>query len=408
MSFFDEHEYESKERRRGKTGRFSKNVVISGVAGTLVGATLFAFAVPTFSRLNPPRNEGQVQVKTSEVKSYTAPLTQNVASSTEDIRSGFVSAVDKASEAVVGVINIQRDSFSEEDAEAGTGSGVIYKKANGKAYVVTNHHVVEGANRIEISLSDGKKVPADILGSDVVTDLAVLQMDEKYAAKVIEIGDSTKVQRGEPAIAIGNPLGLEFSGTVTQGIISATERILPVDLDNDGHYDWQVEVLQTDAAINPGNSGGALVNVDGKLIGINSMKIATEAVEGIGLAIPISRAVPIIQELEKTGKVKRPYLGVELRSLNEIPTYYWEKTLQLPTNVTSGVCVLDVKSPSPASREGMHEYDVIVEVDGKPVHDIIEFRTILYSKKINDTMKIVFYRGSEQKTATVKLAEENY
>jgi S1-C subfamily serine protease len=274
--------------------------------------------------------------------------------------------------------------------------------------VVTNHHVIEGANRIEVSLSDGQKVPADILGSDVVTDLAVLQMDAKYAEKVIEMGDSTKVQRGEPAIAIGNPLGLEFSGTVTQGIISATERVLPVDLDNDGHYDWQVEVLQTDAAINPGNSGGALVNVDGQLIGINSMKIATEAVEGIGLAIPISRALPIIQELEKTGKVKRPYLGVELRSLNEIPTYYWEETLQLPTDVTTGVCILDVRSPSPALKEGMREYDVIVEVDGKPVKDIIEFRTILYSKKTNDTMKLVFYRGNQQKTATVKLVEENY
>lgn len=407
MSFFDDHEYESKDRRRGKTGRFSRNVVISGVAGALVGATLFAFAIPTFSRFNTSRNEGQVQVETSEAKSYTAPLTQNVLSNT-DVRSGFVGAVDRASAAVVGVINIQRDNFSEADAEAGTGSGVIYKKTDGKAYVVTNHHVIEGANRIEISLSDGQKVSADILGSDVVTDLAVLQMDAKYAEKVIEIGDSTKVQRGEPAIAIGNPLGLEFSGTVTQGIISATERVLPVDLDNDGHYDWQVEVLQTDAAINPGNSGGALINVDGQLIGINSMKIATEAVEGIGLAIPISRALPIIQELEKTGKVKRPYLGVELRSLNEIPTYYWEKTLQIPTNVTTGVCILDVRSPSPASREGMREYDVIVEIDGKPVRDIIEFRTILYSKKINDTMNIVFYRGNQQKTAKVKLAEENY
>lgn len=407
MSFFDEHEYESKERRSGKTGRFSRNIVISGIAGALVGATLFAFAVPTFSRLNPPQNEGQIQAKTSEMRSYTAPLTQNVASNT-DVRSGFVGAVDKASEAVVGVINIQRDSFSEEDAEAGTGSGVIYKKTDGKAYVVTNHHVIEGANRIEVSLSNGQKVPADILGSDIVTDLAVLQMDAKYAEKIIEIGDSTKVQRGEPAIAIGNPLGLEFSGTVTQGIISATERVLPVDLDNDGHYDWQVEVLQTDAAINPGNSGGALVNVDGQLIGINSMKIATEAVEGIGLAIPISRALPIIQELEKTGKVKRPYLGVELRSLNEIPTYYWGETLQLPTDVTTGVCILDVRSPSPASKEEMREYDVIVEVDGKPVKDIIEFRTILYSKKTNDTMKLVFYRGNQQKTATVKLVEENY
>ena len=121
------------------------------------------------------------------------------------------------------------------------------------------------------------------------------------------------------------PARLQFSGTVTQGIISANERIVPVDLDQDGHYDWQVEVLQTDAAINPGNSGGALVNAAGQLIGINSMKIAAKEVEGIGLAIPVTRAVPIMNELEKYGKVRRPYVGIELRSLNEIPNYYWSK-----------------------------------------------------------------------------------
>ncbi|MGQ0515273.1 S1C family serine protease, partial [Bacillus sp. D-CC] len=133
---------------------------------------------------------------------------------------------------------------------------------------------------------------------DVVTDLAVLEIDAKHVKKVIEIGDSNTVRRGEPVIAIGNPLGLQFSGTVTQGIISANERIVPVDLDQDGHYDWQVEVLQTDAAINPGNSGGALVNAAGQLIGINSMKIAAKEVEGIGLAIPVTRAVPIMNELD--------------------------------------------------------------------------------------------------------------
>ncbi|MFX3623282.1 MAG: S1C family serine protease [Ectobacillus sp.] len=396
-------DYSRENSKKGKERRVNKKVVISGVAGALVGASLFAFAVPTFSRLGWTQEEGQTEA--SEVRSLGAAKQEII---NIDVRSGFVDAVDKASEAVVGVINIQHDSFSEEDAEAGTGSGVIYKKENGKAYIVTNHHVIEGANRVEVSLSDGKKVPAQILGGDVVTDLAVLQMDEKFAKKVIEIGDSNRVRRGEPAIAIGNPLGLEFSGTVTQGIISANERIVPVDLDRDGHYDWQVEVLQTDAAINPGNSGGALVNVDGQLIGINSMKISSKEVEGIGLAIPITRALPVINELEKNGKVRRPYLGVELRSLNEIPNYYWEKSLQLPQNVTEGVCILDVRNPSPAAQAGMREYDVIVEVDGKPVRDIIDFRTFLYKKKINDKIKIGFYRGMKKQTVTVTLGSENY
>ncbi|WP_028400742.1 S1C family serine protease [Ectobacillus panaciterrae] len=394
MGFYDDNEY---KRNR----KVNKKVVISGVAGAVVGATLFAFAVPTFSKLGWIQEEGKTEA--SETRNYAAPAKQEIVN--VDVRSGFISAVDKASDAVVGVINIQRDSFSEADAEAGTGSGVIYKKGNGKANIVTNYHVIEGANRIEVSLTNGKKVPAQILGGDKVMDLAVLQIDEKFAPKVIEVGDSNTVKRGEPVIAIGNPLGLEFSGTVTQGIISATERIVPVDLDNDKHYDWQVEVLQTDAAINPGNSGGALVNGAGQLVGINSMKISAKDVQGIGLAIPITRAIPVIDELEKTGKVKRPYLGVELRSLNEIPSYYFDKTLKLPPNVVDGVCILDVKSPSPAAQVGLREYDVIVEVDGKPVRDIIEFRTILYKKKIGDKMKIGFYRGTKKEATTATLGE---
>ncbi|MGF9963857.1 S1C family serine protease [Bacillus rhizoplanae] len=397
MSFIDEEDLQMKRKRKQK----HKHIFVSGVAGTIIGATLFAFAIPTFSKLGWTTIR---ETEASEEKQYIAQSAPQVVNTGE----GFVKAVDRASEAVVGVINIQRDNFSEADSEAGTGSGVIYKKANGHAYIVTNNHVVAGANRIEVSLSDGTKIPGKILGTDVVTDLAVLQIDEKYAKKVIEIGDSTKVKRGEAALAIGNPLGLEFSGTVTQGIISANERIVPVDLDQDGHYDWQVEVLQTDAAINPGNSGGALVNEAGQLIGINSMKIAAKEVEGIGLAIPISRAVPVMNEIEKYGKVRRPYVGVELRSLNEIPNYYWDKTLHLPSNVTEGVCILDVKSPSPGVDAGLHEYDVIVAVDGKAVQDIIAFRKILYNKKINDKMTVTFYRGAKRETATVKLGSQQY
>ncbi|PHA00429.1 2-alkenal reductase [Bacillus pseudomycoides] len=398
MSFIDEEDVQRKRKRKQK----HKHIFVSGVAGTLIGATLFAFAIPTFSKL------GWTTIRETEAseEKHIAQATPQ-ATNTGD-HSGFVQAVDRASEAVVGVINIQRDNFSEADSEAGTGSGVIYKKEKGNAYIVTNNHVVTGANRIEVSLSDGKKVPGKILGTDVVTDLAVLQIDEKYAKKVIDLGDSTKVKRGEAALAIGNPLGLEFSGSVTQGIISANERIVPVDLDQDGHYDWQVEVLQTDAAINPGNSGGALVNEAGQLVGINSMKIAAKEVEGIGLAIPISRAVPVMNELEKYGKVKRPYVGVELRSLNEIPNYYWDQTLHLPANVTEGVCVLDVKSPSPGADAGLREYDVIVAVDGKPVQDIIAFRKILYNKKIDDKMTITFYRGAKKDTTTVKLGSQQY
>uniref|UniRef100_UPI0030C839CB S1C family serine protease n=1 Tax=Enterococcus faecium TaxID=1352 RepID=UPI0030C839CB len=156
-------------------------------------------------------------------------------------------------------------------------------------------------------------------------DLAVLEIDAGHIKKIAEFGNSEALKMGEPVLAIGNPLGATFSGSVTQGIISGINRTIPVDINLDGMIDWQAEVLQTDAAINPGNSGGALVNIAGQVIGINSMKIAESAVEGIGLSIPINYAKPIINDLEKFGEVKRPYMGVDLKSVNEIPGYYQEE-----------------------------------------------------------------------------------
>src|SRR5699024_1060651 len=180
-----------------------------------------------------------------------------------DVTSQITEVVDKVSPAVVGVTNIQlqADFWQQQDGnEAGTGSGVIYKKENGYAYVITNHHVVEGADTVEIVLADDVSIEADLLGSDLFSDLAVLRMDDTDVERVIEMGSSDSVKVGEPAIAIGSPLGHMFAGSVTQGVISGTQRTIPQDFNQDGRADWQAEVIQTDAAINPGNSGGALIN----------------------------------------------------------------------------------------------------------------------------------------------------
>src|SRR5699024_2971669 len=223
----------------------------------------------------------------------------------------------------------------------------------------TNHHVVEGADEIEVVLYNDEHVEAKLLGSDLFSDLAVLRMDAKSADKVIEMGSSDKVKVGEPAIAIGNPLGHMFAGSVTQGIISGTQRTIPMDFNQDGRADWQAEVIQTDAAINPGNSGGALINMEGSLIGINSMKINQAAGEGIGFSIPIDTARPIIDELEKEGKVTRAYLGVEIYSLDEVPQREWGQTLNLPKEVEGGVYVWSVEPMSPADQSGLKRLDVI-------------------------------------------------
>src|SRR5699024_4098884 len=208
-------------------------------------------------------------------------------------------------------------------------------------------------DEIEVVLYNDEHVDAKLLGSDLFSDLAVLRMDAKSADKVIEMGSSDKVKVGEPAIAIGNPLGHMFAGSVTQGIISGKQRTIPMDFNQDGRPDWQAEVLQTDAAINPGNSGGALININGQLIGINSMKINQAVAQGIEFAIPIDIDQPIIDELEKNGEVTRPFLGVEIYSLDEVPKIEWRNTLNLPANLEGGVYIWHVEPLSPADQAGL-------------------------------------------------------
>ena len=234
-----------------------------------------------------------------------------------------------------------------------------------------------------------------------------MEVDASEITKVAEFGNSDTLKAGEPVIAIGNPLGLTFSGSVTQGIISGLQRTIPVDINEDGTPDWQSEVIQTDAAINPGNSGGALVNIEGQLIGINSMKIAESAVEGIGLAIPINSAIPIIEDLEHHGEVQRPYMGVELQSVSDIPGYYQQEALKLPNDVTTGVAIKDVSPNSPAQKAGLKELDVIVELDGEEIVDLIALRKHLYTeKKIGDKMDVKYYRNGKLETTELTLSED--
>ena len=177
----------------------------------------------------------------------------------------------------------------------------------------------------------------------------------------------------------------------------------------DGYEDWQVEVLQTDAAINPGNSGGVLVNLAGQVIGINSMKIAREEVEGIGLSIPIVTAIPVIEDLEQYGEVKRPAMGIQLRNLNEISSYHQQETLMLPSDIKEGVMIERVERNTPADRAGLRELDVIVEMDGEVIKDVIALRKHLYNEKqIGDEMHVKFYREGKLQEATLTLSGESY
>lgn len=329
-----------------------------------------------------------------------------------DINTDVTDVVSEVADTVVGITNLQtvRDFWSstETTRETGSGSGVIYKKEGDKAYIVTNHHVVENSQGLEITFDDGTKVDGKLIGSDMWTDLAVVEIDAENVKTIISFGDSDALKRGEPVIAIGNPLGLGFAGSVTMGIVSGKDRSIPIDFDKNGTVDWQADVLQTDAAINPGNSGGALINMAGQLVGINSMKITEETVEGIGLAIPINIAVPIIKDLEKTGTVNRPTMGVSLLNLRDVPSSQREEVLKLPNDVKDGVIVTQVMNNTPAEKAGVKQYDVIVEMDGKKIEDMVGLRKHLYNEKeVGDMMKMQVYREGKLVEVEMELKDGN-
>lgn len=382
--------------KKRKSKGFVKGMVstlTAGVIGSVLTMTIFPQTEIFQSYYEPVENqEGRVsEVSTAEAAVNIVPT--SVTNSTTSIAD----IVENTSSAIVGIVNMQqqndRFSRSSEMVESGSGSGVLIKKTDEGAFIVTNNHVIEGASEIEVSLHNGEKTTAELIGADALTDLAVLKIDAKYVDNILEFGDSSTLRAGDQVLAIGNPLGLEFSRTVTQGIVSAVDRDISVST---SAGEWELNVIQTDAAINPGNSGGALINNQGKVIGINSLKISESGVEGLGFAIPSNDVVPIVNEIIESGKISRPYLGVSLASLEEIPQYYLQS---LPENIKGGAMVTFVDPDSAAGKSGMKAQDVIVSINGHEVMNANDLRKYLYTEvEIGEQVEIKTYSGGELKT----------
>lgn len=312
--------------------------------------------------------------------------------------------INDVSPAIVGVINMQKaqnlddllKGKSNKSQEAGVGSGVIYQKNNGSAYIVTNNHVIDGASEIKVQLHNSKQVDAKLIGKDALTDMAVLKINDSKGTKAIDFANSSKVKTGDSVFAMGNPLGLEFANSVTSGIISASERTIDTQTSAGSN---KVNVLQTDAAINPGNSGGALVDINGNLVGINSMKIASEQVEGIGFAIPSNEVKVTIKELVENGKIERPSIGIGLLNVSEIPEQYKD---QLKTSRKDGVYIAKVEG-----NNGLKEGDIITQIDDKKVKEDTDVRSYLYAnKKPDDTVNLTVERNGKEQNIKVTLKEQ--
>jgi len=401
MGYYDDmYHVERKKQRQPGRGKFIFTSLTSAVIGGLI-VHLLSPAVPS-AVLDTTSSQSSPSVNTSESIPTVQPISINVDNAT-------VRAVEKVEKTVVGITNIQRvaDIWSRQTSSvtSGEGSGVIFKKENGKAYIITNFHVIEDAQKLEVSLPGGDKEEAKVVGYDRLMDLAVLEIDGSKVNQVAELGDSKQLKVGEPILAIGNPLGQKFSRTVTQGIVSSLERSMPIDIDNDSQPEWELDVLQTDAAINPGNSGGALVNMYGQVIGINTLKIAREGVEGLGFAIPINDVKKIVEQFMQHGYVQRAFLGITPYDLSKVPSYALKEELNLPSDVTAGIVVRDISTVSPASKAGLRQFDVIVKIDDQEITNSAQLHKFLtLNKKPGETVEITYYRDGFKKTVKVTLA----
>lgn len=334
-----------------------------------------------------------------------------------DNETSVTEAVSTVQDAVVSVIGYEQNSgtidslFGSQNSSgdltvSSEGSGVIYKKEGDYAYLVTNTHVIAGAQQIDIQLSSGEKVEGELVGSDTYSDIAVIKIDASKVTTVAEFADSDTIKVGETAIAIGSPLGAVYANSVTQGIVSSLSRTVTTQSE-DGQI-ISTNAIQTDTAINPGNSGGPLINIQGQVIGITSSKItfvdasSNVSVEGMGFAIPSNDAIAIINQLEESGKVIRPALGVQMIDLARLSSSQLQTAGLEDSDLTSGVLIISTQTGLPADGK-LERYDVITAIDGETIETTSDLQSALYKYNIGDSIKVTYYRDGQEKTVTIEL-----
>lgn len=361
--------------------------VLSGaLAGGIVASMLtLGIAGHTGSVILPSSSQEYVQYEENGFLPVTTDTQEKKALSVEEIAK-------KAGPSIVGISckSVVNTYFGKQTSESG-GSGIIISE-NG--HIVTNYHVIEGSTSIKVKLTSGNEYDAKVVGGDEKTDIAVIKIAASETLHVALIGDSDTVEVGELAVAIGNPLASELFGTVTAGVISGVNRTMTVG-------QREMNLIQTDAAISPGNSGGALINRYGEVIGINSVKLVDDAAEGLGFAIPMNEAVPIVSDLTKYGYVKgRPMIGVSVREITAELAYY----NNLP--VQSGLYIMSVTEGSGAYKAGLTRGDIIIKFDSSPVTSATEMNKIRDKHKAGDKVSVTIIRNGQQKNLSITLTED--
>lgn len=326
---------------------------------------------------------------------------KTMVSETKVTEEAMEDAIDKVYNSVlcIEVLNNNGDTIS-------SGTGFVYQKDSKYGYVLTNAHVVSNNSNIQGTLSNNKVVNLTVLGTDSYTDLAVLRMDVKDVLQVASIGTSSNIKIGNTVFTVGSPMGSTYLGTVTKGILSGKDRLVSTTSSNSSNESFTVKVLQTDAAISPGNSGGPLVNLAGDVIGITSLKLVNDEVEGMGFAIPIEDAMDYVSYLEKGQAIKRPMMGVQIVDLTN--RYLLNRYgIKVDSNISSGVMLIKVNIGYPASLAGLKDGDIITKIDNEKITTTAEFKYYLYKHKIGDTVKVTYIRNGKEGNCVVKLTKES-
>ena len=339
---------------------------------------------------------------------FPAPFVKTITEETRNVNitdTGIADAVEKIYDAVVVV-----KTYKSQQLYA-TGTGFVYKRDDNRAYILTNNHVIESGDAIYVEFTDGRQIETSVEGKDTYSDIAVLSLDADEVSVVAEMGSSEDARVGDTVFTVGAPINSDaYSGTVTRGILSGKNRLVGVSTQNSNVSDIMMSVLQTDAAINSGNSGGPLVNANGEVIGITSLKLSSSglssnaSIEGMGFAIPIETALSYAEKLERGETIERPSLGITMRNLAAAMSYYYPALNNI--GVDSGVYVESVTDGSPAADGGIKTGDVITAVDDKEITDLAYLRYLLYNHSVGDTMKVTVYRDGDYKDLTIHLDQK--
>lgn len=313
-------------------------------------------------------------------------------------KNSIASAVSKVKDGVVLI------EAYDGDTAASIGTGFFYKTDDKYGYIMTNQHVVGDYSKIVVVLSTDEEVEGKVLGKDEYLDLAVIRVDKSKALNVLSVGDVSKMSLGDTVFTVGSSLGYDYRGSVTSGVLSGKDRMVAVSVNNANSSDWVMKVLQIDAAVNPGNSGGPLVNVNGEVVGIISMKLVREEVEGMGFAIPIDFAMNHVDALEKGEKIDWPVLGINMANVDDETSIYRNK-LNIDSSIKEGVIVVEVVAKTGAASSDLQKGDVITAINGEKVKNSAYLRYELYKYKVGDTIEVTYNRSGKEAKTKVKLSK---